>query len=147
MGKIFLNNNFTPFVYVQNDQRVMGIILRCVCFGVPPPPARGPWWLTARPAYPGLGQRSPPSPPPLETAEHPQRSGPGRERPRERVFGTRRKLVLALTFCNTCPHPPRPPFPKVPNLVRLFNPPPLFSALKSLETARRPLFRPLTGPA
>ena len=67
-------------MYVQNDQRVMGIILRYVCWGThcppPPPPARGPWWLTARPAYPlGLGKRRgggvPPNPlgwdpPPLQ---------------------------------------------------------------------------------
>ena len=30
MGKFFLEKFFTPFVYVQNDQRVMGIILRCM---------------------------------------------------------------------------------------------------------------------
>ena len=33
MGKFFLKNFFTPFVYVQNDQRVTGIILRYVCRG------------------------------------------------------------------------------------------------------------------
>ena len=33
MGKFFLKNFFTPFVYVQNDQHVMGIILRFVCWG------------------------------------------------------------------------------------------------------------------
>ena len=34
MGKFFLKIFFTPFVYVQNDQRVMGIILRWfVCWG------------------------------------------------------------------------------------------------------------------
>ena len=33
MGKLFLKIFFTPFVYVQNDQRVMGIILRHVCWG------------------------------------------------------------------------------------------------------------------
>ena len=30
MGKFFLKKNFTPFVYVQNDQRVMEIMLRYV---------------------------------------------------------------------------------------------------------------------
>ena len=32
-GKIFLKKNFTPLVYVQNDQHIMGIILRYVCWG------------------------------------------------------------------------------------------------------------------
>ena len=42
MGKNFLKKNFTPIVCIQNDQRVMGIILRCVCWGTPrPPPPRG----------------------------------------------------------------------------------------------------------
>ena len=62
MGKFF-----SPqlCIYIQNDQRVMGIILRCVCWGThrPPPGAR---WLTARPADPqGLGQpRGGGAPPP-----------------------------------------------------------------------------------
>ena len=43
-------NFSTPLAYVQNDQRVIGIILRCVfVFWVPPPPPR---------------QFQPPSPPP-----------------------------------------------------------------------------------
>ena len=44
MGKSFLNFFLTPLVYVQNDQRVMGIILRYVCWGThcPPPPPRTP---------------------------------------------------------------------------------------------------------
>ena len=35
---------FTPVVYIQNDQRVMGIILRYVCWGThrPPPPPGSP---------------------------------------------------------------------------------------------------------
>ena len=33
MGKFFLKIFFTPFVYVSNDQRVIGIILRFVCWG------------------------------------------------------------------------------------------------------------------
>ena len=37
MGKFFFENFFTPFVHIQNDQRVMGIILRYVCWGTPPP--------------------------------------------------------------------------------------------------------------
>ena len=32
MGKFF-PKIFTPFVYAQNDQRIMGIILRYVCWG------------------------------------------------------------------------------------------------------------------
>ena len=32
MGNFFVKKIvFAPFLYVQNDQRVMGIILRCVC--------------------------------------------------------------------------------------------------------------------
>ena len=71
MGKFFLKKNITPLVYVQNDQRVMGIIFRYVCWGTyqpPPPPPRGARRLTARPADPrGLGQPSPPPPPPPTT--------------------------------------------------------------------------------
>ena len=40
MGNFFLKKIFTPLVYVQNDQCVMGIILRYVCWGThrsPPP--------------------------------------------------------------------------------------------------------------
>ena len=33
MGNFFLKFFFAPVVYVQNDQRVMGIILRYVCWG------------------------------------------------------------------------------------------------------------------
>ena len=41
---IFLEFFFTPVVYIQNDQRVMGIILRYVCWGThrPPPPPGSP---------------------------------------------------------------------------------------------------------
>ena len=38
MGKFFLKKICTPIVHIQNDQRVMGIILRYVCWGPPPPP-------------------------------------------------------------------------------------------------------------
>ena len=43
MGKFF-ENIFTPLVYIQNDQHVMGIILRYVCWGThrPPPPLGSP---------------------------------------------------------------------------------------------------------
>ena len=41
MGKFFLNF-FPPVVYIQNDQCVMGIILRYVCWGTPPPPPGSP---------------------------------------------------------------------------------------------------------
>ena len=40
MGKFFLKKKFTPIVDFENDQRVMGIILRYACWGThrPPPP-------------------------------------------------------------------------------------------------------------
>ena len=54
---IFFEKNFTPLVHIQNDQCVMGIILRYVCWGTHRPPPRGARQLTARPADPqGLGQ-------------------------------------------------------------------------------------------
>ena len=43
MGKFFCKK-FAPLVHIQNDQLVMGIILRYVCWGThrtPPPPIRG----------------------------------------------------------------------------------------------------------
>ena len=56
MGKFF-EKKITPFVYVQNDHRVMGIILRYVCWGTPPPP-RGIRRLTAPSTDPqGWGQQ------------------------------------------------------------------------------------------
>ena len=56
-GQFFL----TQLVYIQNDQRVMGIILRYVCWGTPPPPPRSP---AADPQ--GFGQRrGVEDPPPL----------------------------------------------------------------------------------
>ena len=55
MGKFFLEKNFIPVVYIQNDQVCM--------LGYPPPPP-GAWRLTARLANPqGLGQPRPPPPP------------------------------------------------------------------------------------
>ena len=54
MGKFFLRIFFTPLVYIQNGQRVMGIILRYV--GVPTDP-QGPRRLTGQPT----------KPPPLQT--------------------------------------------------------------------------------
>ena len=38
MGKFFFEKVFIPVMYIQNDQRVMGIILRYVCCPPPPPP-------------------------------------------------------------------------------------------------------------
>ena len=35
MGKFFLKFFFAPFVYVQNDERVMGIMLRFCVLGYP----------------------------------------------------------------------------------------------------------------
>ena len=60
MGKFFLKIFFTPFAYVQNDQHLMGIILRYVCW-VPTDPPLGTRRLTDRPTYP------PPPSPPLQT--------------------------------------------------------------------------------
>ena len=40
MGNFFLKKIFTPVVDVQNDQRVVVILLRFVCWGTPPPPPR-----------------------------------------------------------------------------------------------------------
>ena len=37
----FFSKKFSPVVYIQNDQRVMGIILRYVCWSPPPPPPGG----------------------------------------------------------------------------------------------------------
>ena len=57
MGKFCFEKVCDP--YIQNDQRVMGIILRYVCWGThrPPPPPRGARQLTVRPAnLQGLGQ-------------------------------------------------------------------------------------------
>ena len=52
MGKVFLKRNlFTPLLYDPNDQRVMGIILRYVCWGTHRPPW-GARRLTGRPTYP-----------------------------------------------------------------------------------------------
>ena len=42
MGNFFLKNIFTPFVYVPNDQRFMGIILRYVCWVPTEPPLGTP---------------------------------------------------------------------------------------------------------
>ena len=44
MGKFFLKKIF-PVVYIQNEQRVTGIILRYVCWGIPPPPPGEPGGL------------------------------------------------------------------------------------------------------
>ena len=54
MGKFFLKIFFTPFVYVQNDQRVMGIILRYVCWVPTDPPLGTPAadWPTHLPPPP-----------------------------------------------------------------------------------------------
>ena len=41
-GRTILKRALTPLVYVQNDQRVTGIILRHECWGTHRPPARKP---------------------------------------------------------------------------------------------------------
>ena len=87
MGYFFMKNIFTPLVYIPNDQRVMGIILR-LYVGVPTDPLpRGARRLTAQPADPlGLGQRAPPPPPSPTTTTpkmiaHPSGSHIGCHRP------------------------------------------------------------------
>ena len=42
MGKCFFEKSLTPLVHIQNDQCVMGIILRYVCRGTHRPPPGGP---------------------------------------------------------------------------------------------------------
>ena len=100
MGKIFLQKLFTPLVYTHNDQRVMGIILRYVCWGTHRPPRGSPAAdrLTRQPPRFGSTKGPPPSPsttfafvcflirshPPSttpETVEHPSGSNPGWEQP------------------------------------------------------------------
>ena len=44
MGTFFLKN-FPLVVYIQNDKRVMGIILRYVCWDTPPPPGSPAVWV------------------------------------------------------------------------------------------------------
>ena len=68
MGTFFLKTFFTPLVYVQNNQRVMGIVLRFGCWsthrpaphtprgdpGGSPPDPPAPWvWVHEAP-YPPL---------------------------------------------------------------------------------------------
>ena len=62
----FLKICFTPLVYVQNDQCVMGIILRHLCWGThyPPPPPQGPAAADGRTHLP---------PPPLDPPPGPQK--------------------------------------------------------------------------
>ena len=64
MGKIFLKIYFTPVMYVPDGQRVMGIILRYVCWGTqgPPPP----------PGTPAAGQPTHLTPPPLPPSRPPK---------------------------------------------------------------------------
>ena len=51
MGNFF-EKIFIQVVYIQNDERVMGIVLRYVFLGYPPTPSPpgGAWQLTTRPA-------------------------------------------------------------------------------------------------
>ena len=56
MGQFLLKKLVTPLVYVQNDQRIMGIILRWYV-GVPPPRGGGGGRLTGR-SHPVGGQYS-----------------------------------------------------------------------------------------
>ena len=63
MGKTFMKCLFTPRVYVQNDQRILGIILRYGCRVTHRLPPWRPRRLTGRPTYP------PPPSPPVQTPE------------------------------------------------------------------------------
>ena len=56
MGNFFLKIFFTPVVYVQNDQRVMGIILGYVCWGTHRPPPGSPAADRLTPLPPSLGR-------------------------------------------------------------------------------------------
>ena len=64
MGKKFFEKIFTPIVEIQNDQRVMGIVLKCACWGThrPPPPPGSP--AADRPTRrpPRFGSTPPPPP-------------------------------------------------------------------------------------
>ena len=90
--KTFLKNiPPPPFVYVQNDQRVMGILLRYVCWGThqPPPPPR-PMGLSQTPhghsKEADSGGHDPKGPPPLNPIFSP---------PSPRLLATPRPLVKA----------------------------------------------------
>ena len=68
MGNFFSRKIFTPLVYIQNDQRVMGIILVCM-LGYPPPPPPGSLAAdrpTRRPPRLGSTKGEGDPPPPLE---------------------------------------------------------------------------------
>ena len=62
MGKFF-ERFFTPVVYIQSDQCIMGIILRYVCWGTHRPPLGSP--AADRPTRqpPRFGSAKPPPPP------------------------------------------------------------------------------------
>ena len=64
MDKFFFKKVFLPVVYIQNDQRVMAIILRYVCWGThrPPPPLGEPDAPTPK-VWVNQGGREPPPPP------------------------------------------------------------------------------------
>ena len=64
--KFFFEKVFTSLVCVQNDQRIMGMILRYVCWDTPPPPALSnppQADLGAHGGGEGGGQWAPPPPP------------------------------------------------------------------------------------
>ena len=63
MGNFFLNF-FTQLVHIQNDQCVMGIILRYVCWGTHQPPPGSPAAAPRPPEPQGLGQPRGVPPPP-----------------------------------------------------------------------------------
>ena len=97
MGKFFLKKIFTSHVRIQNDQRVMGIILRYVCWGTHRPPPGGPaadrptrrpprfgstkggGGVPPPPLWRGVGVPPPPTAP--QTVEHPSGSHIGWRQP------------------------------------------------------------------
>ena len=125
-NRIFLKKNFTPFVYIQNHPRVMGIILKYVCWGThlppPPPPPPGtpaadcptlqpPRFGSTKGRGGGGGGFPPPSTTP-ETVEHPLGSNPGWEQP---PCGDAPPSVVPKTvpseLLQPSGHPPPPPPP------------------------------------
>ena len=61
-GQNFFEKNFNLIVYIQNDQRVMGIILRYVCWGTHRPTPREPGPPTPK-VWVNQGGGEPPPPP------------------------------------------------------------------------------------
>ena len=122
MGKFFLKKNFTSHVHIQNDQRVMGIILRYVCWGTHRPPPGGPAAdrPTRRPPRfgstkggggvpppPSEGGGGPPPPPTApQTVEHPSGSHIGWRQPPCKPIHWTQSLSGSLKSLQHTPPPP-----------------------------------------